>query len=76
MPEDRGCCDCCNDIRDTIACLCSLEKEFDCVEEALGHCDHSMKPKVLTCIILRKLDCLEEKLDRIICCLNCHPKKT
>lgn len=68
-----SCCSCCNDIRDTIACLCTLEKEFECVEEALGHCDNNMKPKVLTCVILRQLSQLEAKLDRIIRCLACPP---
>ena len=74
MAQERsGCCNCCNDIRDTIACICNLEKEFECVEEAIGHCDPHTKSKVLTCVILRQLDQLETKLDRIIRCLNCPP---
>lgn len=64
---------CCNDIRDTIACLCTLEQEFECVEEALGHCDNHLKSKVLTCVILRQINQLETKLDRIIRCLECPP---
>lgn len=73
--SDRGCgCfDCCNDIRDIVACVCSLEREFECVEGALGHCDNLMKSKVLTCVILRQISLLEAKLDRIIRCLNCPP---
>lgn len=68
-----GCFSCCNDIRDIVACVCSLDKEFDCVEDALGHCDNHMKAKVLTCVILREIDQLNVKLDRIIRCLNCPP---
>lgn len=66
-----GCFDCCNDIRDIVACVCGLDKEFECVEEALGHCDNQLKTKVLTCVILREIKRLDDKLDRIIRCLNC-----
>lgn len=64
-------CGCCNDIRDTVACLCTLDKEFECIEEVLGQCDSTTKLKVLTCVILRRINELEVKLDRIICCLKC-----
>ncbi|MGI6091623.1 MAG: hypothetical protein GX348_11520 [Veillonellaceae bacterium] len=73
MVDDRksGCCDCCNDIRDIVACVCSLDKEFECVEEALGHCDNQTKAKVLTCVILREIKELDHKLNRIIRHLKC-----
>lgn len=74
MEENRrNCCGCCNDNRDIIACLCTIDKEFDCVEEALGHCDSQLKSKILTCLILREINRLEGKIDRIIKCLNCPP---
>lgn len=69
--NERACFDCCNDIRDIVACVCSLEQEFECVEGALGHCDNQLKAKVLTCVILRELDKLDSKLNKIIKCLNC-----
>lgn len=71
LTRSCGCFDCCNDIRDIVACVCSLEKEFECVEGVLGHCDNQMKAKVLTCVILREIANLNTKIDRIIRCLNC-----
>ena len=61
-----GCGDCCHDIRDTIACICNLDKEFECIEEALGHCDTLLKEKIMTCLILHRIDKLEHKIDRLI----------
>lgn len=77
MANDRkcGCSDCCNDIRDIVACVCSLEKEFECVEEALGHCDHELKAKVLTCVILREIERIDHKLNHIMHHLKCPTVK-
>jgi len=68
-----GCFTCCNDIRDIIPCLCNLDNQFECVEEAIGHCDNNLKFKVMTCLILNEISVLNTKIDRILRCLNCPP---
>lgn len=63
---------CCNE-DDIFECLCELDKELECIKKSCGHkhLTHVTKEKVLTCILLREIDKLEKKLDKILRELDC-----
>ena len=65
--------ECCCDEDDICKCLCELEKELECVKKQCGHkhLTHVTKEKVLICIVLREIDKLEKKLDKILRELDC-----
>lgn len=60
---------CCCKSNNILECLSTIDKQIDHVKSCVPHkhLSRSTREKVLFCLVLRDIACLERKLDRILC---------